>query len=578
MPGELRVSIGQHSDRGRKEINQDFHGAVIPQGRQLETRGVAVALADGISSSSVAHIASEAAVRGFLEDYYCTSEAWTVKKAAHRVLIATNSWLHSQTRRSEYRYDRDRGYVCTLSALVLKATSAHLFHVGDSRIYRLRGTDMEPLTEDHRVYVSREQSYLGRALGINPHLDIDYRCVPVEVGDVFLLATDGVYEYLDAESIATAIAGGGENLDAVAKALVGEALRRDSPDNLTLQIVRIDALPAQDADGFRQHLAELPLPPLLDGRREFDGYRIVRELYASGRSHVYLAEDPDSGERLVLKIPAMSVRNDGEHLERLMMEEWIARRIDNPHVLKAGAQHRRHHYQYVTFEYLEGKSLRQWLLDHPRPNLETVRGIVEQIAKGLRAFHRLEMLHQDVRPDNIFIDTHGLVKIIDFGSVRVAGILETVSPLAGEAILGTEQYSAPEYFLGEIGTERSDLFSLGVITYEMLTGRLPYGTAVPGARTPAAQRRLKYRTVLDDKRELPAWLDATLRKAVHPNPLQRQTDVIEFVHELRHPNAEFLRATQPPLIERHPAAFWKSVSAVLALLVVLLLVGGHLHG
>src|SRR6478609_1539359 len=115
MRRELTVSIGQHSDRGRKEVNQDFHGCVVPKEPQLSLKGVAVVLADGISSSAVSAIASESAVKGFLTDYYCTSESWSVKTSAQRVLEATNSWLHSQTRRSQYSYDKDRGYVCTLS-------------------------------------------------------------------------------------------------------------------------------------------------------------------------------------------------------------------------------------------------------------------------------------------------------------------------------------------------------------------------------------------------------------------------------------------------------------------------------
>ena len=117
---------------------------------------------------------AESAVKGFLTDYYCTSESWSVKTSAHRVLSATNSWLHAQTRRSQYSYDRDKGYVCTLSAMVLKSTTAHIFHVGDARIYRLAGNALEQLTDDHRVVVSSEQSYLGRALGVNPQIEIDY--------------------------------------------------------------------------------------------------------------------------------------------------------------------------------------------------------------------------------------------------------------------------------------------------------------------------------------------------------------------------------------------------------------------
>src|SRR5205814_266361 len=180
MPRELKISVGQHSDKGRKETNQDFHGVLIPKEPQLTTKGIAIALADGISSSNVSQIASESAVKSFLTDYYCTSESWSVKTSAHRVLAATNSWLNAQTRRSPYLYDKDKGYVCTLSAMVIKSTTAHIFHVGDSRIYRLVGNALEQLTEDHRLVVSSEQNYLSRALGINPQIEIDYLALQIE--------------------------------------------------------------------------------------------------------------------------------------------------------------------------------------------------------------------------------------------------------------------------------------------------------------------------------------------------------------------------------------------------------------
>src|SRR5437899_12288701 len=116
MPGALKISAGQYSDRGRKETNQDFHGMLIPEEPQLSSKGIAVALADGISSSEVSQEASQAAVTGFLEDYFCTSETWSVKTSAQRVLLAINSWLHAQTRQSRHRYDMNKGYVCTFSA------------------------------------------------------------------------------------------------------------------------------------------------------------------------------------------------------------------------------------------------------------------------------------------------------------------------------------------------------------------------------------------------------------------------------------------------------------------------------
>jgi serine/threonine protein kinase len=201
-----------------------------------------------------------------------------------------------------------------------------------------------------------------------------------------------------------------------------------------------------------------------------------------------------------------------------------------------------------------------------------VRGLVEQIGKGLQAFHRLEMLHQDLRPDNIMMDRNGTAKIIDFGSTHVAGLTEAAPLPGGEAeVLGTVQYAAPEYFLGESGTTRSDIFSLGVLTYHLLTGRLPYGATVARTRTRAAQAKLQYDSVLDDEREIPAWIDGVLRKAVHPNPAKRYAELSEFLYDLRHPNSEFLSRTRPPLIERNPLVFWKTVSALLAVMVVVLL-------
>ncbi len=573
MSSELKISAGQYSDKGRKEVNQDFHGIYVPKEPQLSAKGITIALADGISSSAVSDVASQYAVTGFLEDYYCTSEAWSVKTSAERILSATNSWLHAQTQKSQYRYDKDKGYVCTLSAMVIKSTTAHIFHVGDSRIYRLRGRALEQLTSDHRVWISQGQSYLGRALGIKPQLEIDYQTQQVEQGDIFLLATDGVYEHVSEHDMAAIIhicAGEPDGLETAARAIVEKAFKQGSTDNLTAQIVRVDALPRQQAAELVQQLSGLPLPPILDARTAFDGYTIIREVHGSSRSHIYLALDGETGAQVILKTPSIDLQADPAYLERFLTEEWIARRINHAHVLKPYVPTRKRHYVYVATEYIDGQTLTQWMIDNPRPALEAVRGVVEQIAKGLRAFHRLEMLHQDLRPENIMIDRTGTVKIIDFGSTRVASLTEAAAPGEPDPVLGTAQYAAPEYFLGEGGTTRSDIFSLGVITYQMLTGRLPYGAEVAKCRTRAAQNRLRYDSALHDDREIPAWIDGVLRKAVHPNPARRYDELSEFLYDLRHPNRAFLDKTRPPLLERNPLLFWKGVSLILAAIIVVL--------
>ncbi len=571
MSNQLKITVGQHSDKGRKQVNQDYYGVSIPSDPLLTAKGIAIVLADGISSSDVSDIASKAAVTGFLEDYFCTSETWSVKKSAERVLMATNSWLHSQTQQSQHRFNKDKGYVCTFSAVVIKSTTAHILHVGDSRVYRLRNNKLEQLTEDHRLWISSDKSYLGRALGMKQHVDIDYKTLSVEKDDMFLLATDGVYEFADTDFIINAINENKTDLDKVARNIVSEAHQQGSTDNLTAQIIKVDGLPNQNATEIHQQLTDLPFPPILEARSEFDGYKIIREVHATSRSHIYLAVDNETETQVIIKTPSIDLRDDPAYIERLLMEEWIARRINNAHVLKPCTLTRKRNYLYIVTEFIDGQTLAQWMIDNPKPDMATVRDVVAQIAKGLLAFHRMEMLHQDLRPANIMIDTTGTVKIIDFGSTRVAGIQEITTAVKPDDILGTAQYTAPEYFLGESGTPRSDMFSLAVITYQMLSGRLPYGTEVAKSRTKAAQRKLYYHSVLDDEREIPAWIDDTLKKALHPNPYKRYEELSEFLFDLRQPNKAFINKTRPPLMERNPLLFWKSISFILSLVIVFLL-------
>jgi serine/threonine protein phosphatase PrpC/predicted Ser/Thr protein kinase len=574
MSPQLTITSGQYSDKGRKPLNQDFHAVMTPKEPLLSSKGIALALADGVSSSDVSQEASETSVTGFLQDYYSTSESWSVKTSVQRVLHATNSWLYAQNRGGQYRYDIEKGYVCTFSAMVLKSATAHIFHAGDSRVYRINGNTLEQLTEDHRVWLSAEKSYLSRALGMRDRLELDYHAHTLSTDDTFILATDGVYEFADPAFIAQTIEHLPDDLDRAAQLIVEQALEQGSDDNLTIQIIRVDQLPHHDINEMHQQASALPFPPELQPRMSFDGYNITREIHHSHRSHVYLATDAQSNEQVILKVPSVAMRDDEAYLESFLMEEWVARRLDNAHLLKASAPGRQRSYLYTVFEFIEGQSLAQWVTDNPRPDVEAVRNIIEQVAKGLQAMHRQEMLHQDLRPNNIMIDTTGTVKIIDFGAVRVAGITEIAGIAQQQYILGTLQYTAPEYFIGELGTARSDLFSLGVIAYQMLSGRQPYGTSVARATTPAAQRKLTYKSVLDAERAIPAWIDGSLRKAVHPNPLKRYDALSEFIYDLRHPNASYLREDRAPLMQRNPLAFWKGLSLILFLMLLVLL-GTH---
>lgn len=571
MAGSLQVRVGQHSEAGRKPANQDFCGATVPLGASLAAKGVVVALADGISSSAVSRLASQAAVTGFLEDYACTPDAWSVQRSAERVLAATNSWLFAQTQQGAGRWDKDRGWVCTFSALVIRSRTAHLFHVGDARIWQVQGGTLEQLTADHRVHAGGGRSYLGRALGVSGQVEIDYRRLPLAEGDVFVLATDGVHEHLGPEAIAAVIAAHPQDPDAAAAAVARAALEAGSDDNLTVQVVRVERLPAAQRSELSREAADLPLPPELAPRMAFEGLRIVRQLHASSRSHVWLAVDEQTQQPMALKVPSTEAGADPRWRERFLLEEWVARRVDSPHLLKPRRAERPRRSLHVAFEYIDGATLAQWMVDHPRPPLDAVRAIAGQLARGLRALHRLEMVHQDLRPENVMVDATGTARIIDFGAVQVAGIAddaelhdETVPP-------GTLQYMAPECLRGAPGSARADLFSLAAITYQMLSGRLPYDVAMARERSQAAQRRMRYRPLAPLRPDVPAWVDAALEKALQPDPFKRHEDADEFVHALSTPAPGTYARRALPLAERNPLLFWKAISLLLALGCVALL-------
>jgi len=548
------IKIGQFSSAGIKERNDDSYGVVIPDPPLLETKGIAMAIADGMSTSNAAKEASESCIKSFLEDYYCTHESWAVKKSVGSVLGAINQWLYRQ---GQVQYLSDRGMVSTFSGAVLKSGTLHIFHAGDSRICLMRNGDLEPLTKDHQVRISREESYLARAFGIEPDLDVDYRAVTISDDDILLFTTDGVHEYISSTETRKIIDAQGDNLDQAASDICEQALKNGSLDNVTCQIVRIDRIGADDKDSYFKRLTALPFPPDLSPGMVFEGYRIESELHASKRSQVYLAFDPQTSSRIVIKTPSVNYEDDPTYIDMFTREEWIGRRISNPNVVRIIEPKSKRHFLYYMTEYVEGQTLREWMDANSEPGLVAIREIVDQIASGLRAFHRRDMIHQDLKPDNIIIDLNGTVKIIDFGSTRVAGLAEISSPINRPDLVGTIDYTAPEYHRGAKATKLSDMYSLGAIAYEMHTGKLPYGV---GFSKKSDLEKLKYRPATDHRPNLPIWVSGALGKAVEKNPEKRYDVLSAFLADLTRANPEFETMDFLPILESDPARFWRWVA------------------
>ncbi|WP_283789584.1 protein kinase domain-containing protein [Bermanella sp. WJH001] len=557
LQSQLSLTVGQQSSAGLKASNEDCIGMRIPDQPALTIKGAVAVIADGVSAAEAGKEASEMCVRNFISDYYATPDAWSVKTAGQKIVLALNRWLVGQS--------QIKGHVSTLSALILKSQTAYIFHIGDTRIYRLRKGNFECLTTDHSISINKDTVYLSRAMGMDNHLEMDFQQFEIEQGDVFFLSTDGVHDFICPKDIQAEIENSSD-LNASCLRLNEKALAAGSNDNVSCQLVRVDALPDANNQEIYQKLSDLPFPPPLSVGQSLDGLTVVKILHESPRSQVYLVKN-SSGERFILKTPSVNFEDDPAYIERFVLEQWIGKRIDSPYVVKI-IEPENKTALYTLMEYVDGLTLEQWMKENPKPDIKEVLRLVELISRGIRALHRKDILHQDIKPDNILLTADGIPKIIDFGSCYAAGVEEIDTPFDREQALGTAVYSAPETRFRMRKTKKSDLFSLALVVYEILTGRLPFGEQLEKLKDQRKLSSLKYQTAMQFNPMVPAWMDQALKRALSPLPEHRQDAMSEFIFDLQRPNTAYKQSTFVPLSQRNPLKFWQGLALIEAVILV----------
>jgi len=551
----LKVTIEQFSDKGPKPENQDTIGARIPEGSALTSKGIAAAIADGVSSSNAAKQASQSAVTGFLTDYYATPDTWRTQQSAVRVIQSLNRYLWGQSQNSV----REEGYLTTFSSIIFKGDKCFIFHVGDTRVYRYRANALEQLTRDHTQKIDRDTRYLSRALGADSVIEIDMLAEELCAGDIFLLTTDGIHDTLSYDILRNIIKSENEP-QKICDNLFKRALNNNIQDNLSAQVIRVETLGTPSKKDVVTVLSKLPFPPLMEAGNKLDEYRVEKLIDESERSQVYQVRDVDE-RLLVMKTPSINYEDDPAYIERFVMESWIGSRIQNPYVVRVVEPARERKLLYYLTEYVAGPSLSQLIKERAPIAIPDAVELIENIVKGLRAFHRKDTLHQDIKPDNIIVGKNGPV-IIDFGSCFVAGIHEVGAPFQRDIILGTLNYSAPEYRFGGNISQKSDQFSLAVILYEMLTGKHPYGEKYESSKDLKAFQRLSYIAARKFNPLIPIWLDRCLEKALSIMPATRYSSLSEWLKDLQRPNPKWLEPRETPLLERNPVRFWQLLAAI----------------
>lgn len=550
------VDAGFQSLSGIKEVNEDYAGVLIPDDQYLrDVKGSAFCVADGVSSAEAGKEASETAITRFFSEYFKTPDTWSVSHSGKQVLSAINLRLFRKSH--EFSHD-NKGYLTTLSSMILKGNHGHIFHIGDSRIFRLRKACFEQLTADHTTNLGQGKSFLSRAVGMDNNLHIDYSCSDLQEGDVYLLTTDGVHDFLPTHFLIQALHSN-QSAAHIAEQLCKEALKQGSDDNISCVVVKIKSLAHQNEDELNAELTKLPFPPPLKAGMKLDGYLIIEELFASSRSQLYLVEDELTAQRYAMKTPSANFDDDTHYIDRFIKEQWIGSRIDSPYVVKVYQHLRPRSALYYLMEWLDGISLDDWLDQHYPLKPKHAIAIVRQIAKALEAFHQNDAIHQDLKPGNVMVLNDDTIKLVDFGSVFVAGVAELYQPIEHQGALGTASYSDPNYLRGHNAAIQGDVYSLATICYELFTQHLPYTDKIEQCTTLADYDKLRYQSASKYNSIIPVWFDKALQKGVSFDLTERYQTVDALLQDLTIPNPAFLKPTPEPK-EASSLLFWKMVS------------------
>jgi serine/threonine protein phosphatase PrpC len=577
----FEIDIGFTSLAGSKDINEDFCAAMLPE-TGLEDMGAIAAVADGVSRGDMGKEAAQTTVISLLRDYYGTPQTWDTTVALDRVISAQNAWLAGINRRRQPATG-----MTTLTALVLRGQSYTLAHVGDSRAYLLRDGKTLQMTHDHVVSHPDFKHQLLRAVGAEDRLVVDYEQGDLQVGDVFILLTDGVHGELSERRLTELVQDVGAQL--ASEVLVDAALKAGSTDNVTALVVRVLGLLDATLEDESRSAQNLPIPARLKVGESIDGLRVTALVADNGINVLYQMRDPATQALFALKTLNPARAHDPQELAMLAHEAWLARRMRSSRVADnlvrihddlPGGQARSAF--YLLYDWHAGETLQQTLERRHQLKLPQALTVSMQALKALGWLHRQGVIHRDIKPANLHQGEDGVLRLLDLGVALSGREPQSMRELHA----GTPSYVNPEQWgfngkvsakVGALGADtseelpdaQSDLFAFGVTLYQLLTTQLPYGEVLP------YQVGRYYRDPTPPSRhnpEIPIWLDHVVLKAVARDKRKRFETAEEFLLALERGASRPLSAPQAtPLMQRDPTAVWKMALAVSVLFNLMLI-------
>jgi protein phosphatase len=560
----LKFEIGQSSLTGPRTRNEDYVGVVTPASHQLSIKGALLAVADGVSGNAGGGEASEMTMRTVTSDYYATPDTWEPLIALDKVLTAANRWLIAQANANSDM----AGMATTLSLLVLRGQHYYSAHVGDTRIYLLRDGQLKQLSTDHVWDRPEMRHVLKRAVGLDRHLEVDYADGTLQVGDVFALMSDGVWDVLGEQAIHKTMALY-DSPQMICDELTKLAIEKGTTDNSTAVTVRITQLGEDTLSELLADGKHLSVPNKLNVGEVIDDFEVTEVLYESRASLLYKVRHVNSRQLFVLKTLQPLLANDVDSCNGLLNEEWLAKRVVSqyvPQVFPVAAEKRSKLYYVMSWH--EGSTLQQRLDSGHHFTVAGVAKIGVDMMRGIGALHRLNIVHRDIKPDNLHQATDQRLRILDLG-VALNSVTGSTEVMQNP---GTPSFMAPELFDGSSATVQSDIYAAGVTLYYLLTRKYPHGEIEPFQHPKFGEpiSPTRYRP------DIPYWLENIILKAIARDIKVRFETAEEMLLALEHGELKpILAPARTPLIARARLVKWQWItifSFVINLLLIYLLV------
>src|SRR5690625_176147 len=285
---------------------------------------------------------------------------------------------------------------------------------------------------------------------------------------------------------------------------------------------------------------------MLEGHLLNERYQIKATIGGGGMANVYLAKDIILEREVAIKVLRLEYANDEEFIARFDREAQSATSLSHPNIVNIYDVGEEDHILYMVMEYVDGMTLKEYIQKYGPINVHEALNIMKQVTSAIAHAHANDLVHRDIKPQNILIDTYGNVKVTDFG---IAVALSATSLTKTNAILGSVHYLSPEQARGGMATKKSDIYSLGILLYELLTGRLPFSGQTPVA---IALKHLQSETpsVRTFNHEIPQSVENIVLKATAKDPFHRYDtvyDLEEAIETAFHPNRINEEKYEPPV-------------------------------